>query len=486
MVSYQFGTTTQMDAYLAAIRIPDLLFQVLIGGAVSAAFIPVLTRFLADNDRDGEWRLVSSLLTLAATIMVPFCLLLAIFAPEVMGWIAPAFPAEQRMVSVRLARILLISPVFFAIGTFATSVLNAHRRFLLAALAPTAYNLGIIGGALFLSGPFGIDGLAMGAATGAGLYLAIQIPGLWQIGLRFRPRLGIRDAAVQTVGQLTIPRTFGLAVTQLNYLAIVAMASSIPGAIAALDYAWTLMMLPLGIFAMAISTAVFPTLADQRARQMVDQMLATLTSSLRAILYLTIPAAIGLAVLSEPIVRLLLQRGEFSPDSTALTVYALRFYAIGILGQATIEILTRAFYAAHDTRTPVIVAGFGMLVTIGLGLMLREGLGHGGLALALSIASLLEATIMIALVAIRIGPLDFASIARSIFRSLLGGLVMAAVTVGTLGFLASGLRGDSTIVRAILALIPIIVGGIAYISVTLLLRSEEPITMLGLMRRRTR
>src|SRR5262249_16210301 len=146
----------------------------------------------------------------------------------------------------------------------------------------------------------------------------------------------------------------------------IALASPIPGAVTALNYAWTLMMLPLGIFAMAISTAVFPTLADQTARDQIDDMRATLSSTLPAILYLTIPATIGLMVLAERIVRLLLERGEFSAESTALTVYALRFYALGLIGQAVVEIVTRAFYAVHDTRTPVAVAALAMVVNLSL------------------------------------------------------------------------------------------------------------------------
>ena len=195
-------------------------------------------------------------------------------------------------------------------------------------------------------------------------------------------------------------------------------------------------MLPLGIFAMAISTAVFPTLAEQTARDKLDEMVATLAGTMRVIIYLTIPASFGLLVLAEPIVRLLLERGAFTAESTEMTATALRFYALGLLGHATIEIVTRAYYALQDTRTPVAVAGLSMVVNVGLALVLRGLLGHGGLALSLSIAAMVEATALLLLARRRLGDLDGRAVSATALRSLAGAAALALVVGPLMGWLA--------------------------------------------------
>lgn len=482
-VSYQFGTGPELNAYVAAMRIPDLIFQVVAGGAVASAFIPVLAAYLARDDADGAWRLVSGLMTLALAVMAPLCLLIAIFAEPAMRIVAPQFPDAQRALAADLVRIVVISPPLFALGTLMTSVLQAHQRFLLTALAPSLYNLGIIGGALGLAPSLGIHGLAVGAALGAASFTLVQVPGVLRSGMRYRPTLGLADPGVRQVALLMAPRTLGLAVIQINFVVVVALASGIPGAITALDYAFTLMMLPLGVFAMAISTAVFPTLADLTARDQIDEMVRTLTGALRVILYLTIPASAGLIVLAEPIVRLVLERGQFTPESTALTVIALRFYALGLAGQATLEIVTRAFYALQDTRTPVAVAFAGMFLNLVLAYLMRETLGHGGLALAVSLAALFESGLLLLLARRRLGGLREGEVARSAARAIVGAAVLAGALVPLSGLLAPlgrmrGLGEVAEVGGAIAA------GGAIYLATTVILRSDEPGRLLVLARRR--
>ena len=484
VVSARFGTGPEMDAYVAAIFIPDLVFQIVAGGAVASAFIPVLSGYLARDDDEGAWRLVSSLFGLAVAILVPIGVLLFVFAEPVLGLLVSGYSSEQIRLAANLTRVLLASPLFFALGTLTTSVLNAHQRFLLAALAPTTYNLGIILGAWLFSGWLGIYGLAVGAALGALGFLLIQIPGLLQCDFHFFPGLRLKDPGVRQVGKLVAPRTLGLAVAQLNFGAIIALASPIPGAVTALSYAWILMMLPLGVFAMAISTAVFPTLADQTARDELDAMRATLSRTLRVILYLTIPASIGLMVLAEPIVKLLLERGQFGPDSTALTVYALRFYALGLIGQAAVEIVTRAFYALQDTRTPVAVAAIAMIANLSLALLLRPGLGHGGLALALSTASGLEAALLLLLARRRLGGLEEAQLAASTIRSLAGAAVLAFALVPVIELLQAVLGQATLLDRVVFVGVAVAIGALVYVAATYLLRAEEPTMVVGLARRR--
>jgi len=266
VISGRFGDSAEYQAYVAAIRIPDTLFQVLAGGAVAAAFIPVFAGYSARGETDNGWRLASSVITIAALVMTPVSLLLMLLAPQLMALLAPGWDEPRQQLAGSLARILLISPVIFAISTFVTSILNSFSRFLLASLAPVVYNLSIIFGALFLAEPLGIYGLAIGAAAGALLHLLVQLPGLFHLGMRFRPMLNLADEGVREVGRLMVPRALALGVVQASYLVNITLASELEeGSLAYLDYAWLLMMLPLGVFAMAISTAVFPTMAAHGA-----------------------------------------------------------------------------------------------------------------------------------------------------------------------------------------------------------------------------
>ncbi|HEV8632622.1 MAG TPA: murein biosynthesis integral membrane protein MurJ [Chloroflexota bacterium] len=481
-ISSRFGTGPELDAYFAANRLSDTLFQVVAGGAVSAAFIPVLAGYLTRGERAEAWRMVSALFSIAVALMVPLSLLLALLAPLVVQlW--GGFDPGQHDLAVGMLRILLISPTAFALGTLITSVLNAEGRFLLAALAPSAYNLGIIVGALVLAAWQGVYGLALGASLGAVLYLVIQLPGLLQARARVRPWLGLDHPGVRRVGKLMAPRTLGLAVAQLNFLVISVLASPIPGGITSLDYAWTLMMLPHGLFAMAISTAVFPTLAAQTASDQLAEMTRTLAGTLRVILYLTVPASAGLLVLGEPIVRALLERGQFGAGSTALTVVALRFYALGLLGQATVEIVTRAFYALHDTRTPVAIAALALGANFLLGLLLRPLLGHGGLALALSLASLLEAVLLVGLARRRLHGLDEARLVASGLRSLAGAAVLALALALVAGPIEGLIETSGQVERLAIVALAVGLGASVYVAATLALRSEEPRQLLGLARR---
>jgi putative peptidoglycan lipid II flippase len=397
VISARFGASPEYEAYLAGNRIPDLLFQVLAGGAVASAFIPVLAGYLERRDAEGEWRLLATLLNLSVVALVPIIAVLMLLANPVMSLLTPGWSPTQQGLAADLSRVMLVSPLFFTLGCFVTSVLNAHRQFLLPALGPIMYNLGIIGGALWLTdvaAGWGLSrgyGLAAGAAIGALGFLVIQAPGLSLIGVRYRPVLDLGMASVRQVGRLLVPRTMGLGVAQINYLVVLFFASMVPGGYAALNYAWLLTMLPLGIFAMAISTAAFPTLARQTAAGDMSQMRHTLVASLRAILFLTIPASVGLVALAGPIVRLIFERGAFDAAATEATAVALRFYAAALFAHSATEILARSFYALHDTRTPFFVSTASMLLNLTLCATLVGPMGHGGLALAVSIAGVAEA-----------------------------------------------------------------------------------------------
>ena len=487
VISNQFGATRDYEAYLAAIRISDTMYQVLAGGAVASAFIPVFAAYLARNDMDRAWRLSSSLITIAAVIMTPISLLLMVFAPQVMALFTPGWDPESQQLAANLARILLFSPVIFAVSTFVSSVLNSFNRFFLASLAPMIYNISIILGAILLGSRMGVYGLAIGAAVGALMHLLIQVPGLVRERMQFRPVLDFAHEGVREVGRLMIPRTLGLGVVQINYLVNVVLASQLPsGSLAFLDYAWMLTMLPLGVFAMAISTAVFPTLAEQSALSELEALQRTVVSALRLILYLTIPASVGLIVLGEPIVALLLQHGDFTPAATSATTYALSFYALGLAGWATTEIVDRAFYALHDTRTPVTVAFAAFLVNVVLSLVLMRHLSFGGLALANAVGGLMEGGTLVVLLGRRMEGVNLSRLAFPVgvfaFWAAAQGIVAAAVA----DYLRAVLDLATLYGRFLQVLLAIGAGALVYTGLSYAMKSEELMTMLATLRRRTR
>lgn len=474
VIGYRFGTTRDYDAYLAAIRVPDLVFQIVAGGAVASAFIPVLASYVAKDQEDEAWRMVSTLFNLGLLVLTPIVVLLAVFAHPVMGLLAPGFEAESQALAADLARVLLVMPLFFALGALATSVLNSHHRFFWPALAPSCYNLGILSGAWFLGPAMGVKGMAVGASAGALLYLLIQVPGLYSVGMVYRPILDLRLPGVREVGRLMLPRTIGLGIQQVNFLVTLVLASSLPGMYSALNYAWLLTMLPLGVFAIAISTAVFPTMAEHMATERLVEMKRVLSSSLRLILYLTVPASIGLIVLRYPVVRLLFERGQFTAASTEATAFALQFYAAGLFAHALTEIVARAFYAMHDTRTPVIVAAAALVVNlVASWLLVQTPLGHGGLALGLSVSATFEALVLLWIMRERLGGLDERDLALSVVRIVVASVVMGLV-VGWISHQAAAWLGmsDGQHRLAVVA-VGLSVGVITYLLLTFLLGCSE-------------
>jgi putative peptidoglycan lipid II flippase len=334
---------------------------------------------------------------------------MAIAAPWLVRTVlAPGFSPEQQALTVELVRWMLISTVIFGFSGIVMGVLNSFQHFLLPALAPILYNLAIIAGAWFLAPKLGVFGLVLGVVVGAALHLDVQLIGLWWYGARYTATLGLQDPKVREVARLMGPRVLGLAAVQINFWINTLLASSLQtGSLAALNYAWLLMLLPQGIVAQGVATAAFPTFASLQSQRRWVELRRIITSTLRGILFLAIPAAVGLLVWGPPLVRVLLERGEFTPESTALTTTALAFYSLGLIGHSAVEIQARAFYALHNTRTPVIVGVVTMALNTLLSLILRGPLAHGGLALANTIAITLEMSLLMVLLSTAIGGMDW-------------------------------------------------------------------------------
>jgi putative peptidoglycan lipid II flippase len=445
VISHQFGTGGDLDAYLAAFRLPDILFQIVAGGALASAFIPTFATYLAGDDARGAWRLASAVINLVLILTTALGALAALLAPWlVRAVIAPGFDPARQALAADLMRLMLVTPVVFGVSGVVMGILNARQHFLLPALAPIVYNLGIIAGAILLTPTMGVQGLALGVVAGALGHLLVQVPGLVRHGMRYTPTLGLRDRGVHEVGRLMLPRVLGLAAVQVNFLVNTILASGLAaGSLAALNYAWLLMLLPQGVFAQAVATAAFPTFSTQAARGQRAEMRSALAATLRAVLYLALPAAVGLIVLRVPLVQLVFQRGAFTATSTQMVAWALALYALGLPAHSVVEVVVRAFYAMHDTKTPVLVgmAAMGLNAVLSLGFIAAfEALGWlplGGLALSNSLATTAEMAALLGLVRRRLGGLEGGRIAASLARTGLSAGVMG-LAAGALAWLLDG------------------------------------------------
>jgi putative peptidoglycan lipid II flippase len=485
VIARQFGTSADLDAYLAAFRLPDMLFALMAGGALGSAFIPVFADYLTHGDEPGAWRLASAVINWVIVLLSVAGALAALLAPTlVAAVIAPGFAPAQQALTAELMRWMLISTTIFGASGVVMGILNARQHFLLPAIAPVVYNAAIIAGAWGLGPTIGVRGAVVGVVTGAVGHLLVQAPGLWWAGMRFTLRLAPRDPGVREVGRLMVPRALGLAAVELNHLVNVILASGLPaGSLAALNYGRLIMLLPEGVIAQSVAIAAFPTFSTLVARDERDELRRVLVSALRSVLYLTLPAAVGLIWLRAPLVSALLERGAFDARSAQATAWALMFYALGLVGHSMVEIVTRAFYALHDTRTPVVVGVAAMAANMALSLALMSlfgGLGwlpHGGLALANSLATLGEMAVLLVLIGKRLGGLEGRRLLGALGRMSLACLAMLAGLVGITGVLASAPAWLTSAGG-------IILGGGIYGLVTLWLGSEEPLALMRGIRRR--
>ena len=468
IISARFGTSAELDAYLAAFRIPDLLFQLMAGGALGSAFIPVFTGCLTRRDLIGGWRLFSAVTNLVIIAMTALAAIAAMTAPWLVSTVlAPGFTLEQQELTVTLMRWMLVSTIIFGVSGIMMGVLNSFQHFLLPALAPLLYNLSIIAGAWFLAPEFGVYGLVIGVVVGAVLHLQAQLIGLWWVGARYYPVLGLGDANVREVGRLMAPRVLGLAAVQLHFWINTVLASGLmAGSLSALNYAWLIMLLPQGIVAQAVATAAFPTFAALEAGGRLQELRRLVSSTLRGVLFLTIPAAAGLLVWRTPLIRMLLERGEFTADSTTLTAAALAFYSFGLIGHSVVEIVTRAFYALHDTRTPVGVGIGAMALNVALSLLLIAPLAHAGLALANTLATSVEMAFLLWFLSRRLQGLDWRALGGVTAKATIASAVMAVPLI-----IMERQWDDGPAV--FLGAVGLAVGGLTYLIAAMALRMPE-------------
>lgn len=426
LIARRFGIGADLDAYYAAFKLPDLLFTVVAGGALATAFIPVFAGFVAAEDREGAWRLASAITNWVALIAGALAGVVALAAPWLAQTvIAPGFSPAQAAETAAVMRIVLVSTLIFCVSALQGSILHGFKHFLLPALAPVVYPIGVLAGAVWLAPQWGVRGLAAGAVIGAVLHLAIKIPGLIRYGFRWRPVLRAGDGAVRKVAALLGPRMLDLGVFHLTLLATTNLASRLgSGSVSALEWGWDAMQLPETIIGTAFGLVAFPTMADLAARGDRAGLAATLSESLRTVLTLAVPAAVGLILLGRPLLALLYQRGAFDAAATEAVYVALRFYALGLTAHVCLELAARTFFAQQNTITPLLLAAASAAANILLAALLMGPLGHGGLALANSVAVTLEVLALLVLLQRRLGQVIDRDFGRLMARLLIASAAM--------------------------------------------------------------
>jgi putative peptidoglycan lipid II flippase len=408
VLAHLFGTGPESDAYVSAFRIPDFLFLVAMSGAFGAAFIPIFGGFLARNERDKAWRLASSVITLTGLVSIALAVIIFAFAGPIMSHlVAPDLSGEYRSIAIRTMRLLLVSNILLGFGIAAKGILEAQDLFTLPAVAPLLYSVATILGALILGPSMGVPGVAIGVVIGAACHIGIQIPGLFQSGMKYSPSLSLKVAGLAEVGLLLVPRVIGQAAFQINFIVVNYLANSEgAGKATALNQAWMLMMLPHGVLALSISTVAFPTMARQFEIGRLDQVRATFMKALAPLLFLILPASIGLYEFRTSIIQTVFQSGAFDAYSTSLVSAPLAFLALGLIWYALVEVLARIFYAMQDTTTPVVAGIVIIAINVVLGVILVDHVGYAGLGLSLAVSTGIEAAILLVVLQRRIGGFD--------------------------------------------------------------------------------
>ncbi len=420
-----FGAGETLDIYYAAFRIPDLLYNLLVLGALSAGFIPIFIALKKQKDKKEAWQLANNTLNILVVALVVLAILGIIFIKPLTAIIAPGFDQLAREKTASLTMIMFLSPILLGISGIMGGILQSFRRFIIYSLAPIFYNLGIIIGALFFVDLWGVVGLAWGVVLGAALHLLIQIPAVWRLGWRWQAIFNWRHQATRSLARLMIPRTLSLAVSQINLVVITIIATGLDsGSLTVFNFANNLQSFPIGIFGLSFAIAVFPVLSEKALDKEGLKMI--FSAAIRKILFFIVPATVLLITLRAQIIRVILGTGAFTWRDTVLTMDTLGFFALSLFAQASLPLLVRMFYARQDSKTPFYLGLISVGINVILALFLGARLGVAGLALAFSLAAIFQFFILWLKLNLVLGDLKLNKI-------------MAAVLVFTLAALAAGL-----------------------------------------------
>lgn len=418
-----------LDVYFAAFRIPDFLYNLLILGTISVAFVPIFTGYLVDGKRKEGFEFVNSILHLIVFIMALLAIVVSFFAPWILPWIVPGFSPEELALTVRVTRLLLFSPIFFGLSSVAQSLQTSFQTFFYYSLSPIVYNVSIILGTILFSERYGVYGVAFGVVIGAFLHFLVQVPALWKLGYRYAPICHFRHPDVRKMLWLTGPRLIGVSAMQFMLMVDTFLASSLSqGSLTIFNLALNLEAVPLGMVALSLSVSSFARLSEIAKKMDKKKFVSELSSLLQWILFLIIPATVGMYLLRNDITEFILLGGRFTLSDVRITAITLQFLLLGLIFQSMTQLLARAFYAWHDTKTPVQMVIVTVIIHIFLSFLFVDLYGLIGLALAYSFAELCNCILLVFAAARRFGSFReffpvYASM-NSIFSTLVMGIFL--------------------------------------------------------------
>jgi putative peptidoglycan lipid II flippase len=419
---------SELDAFFAAFRIPDLLFQLVAAGALSSALIPVIAGLLEADGEQRAWRVVSTVANLMLAALLVLAVLVLVFADRLVPIYTSGFGPATMAQTIDLTRIMVLSPIFLALGALATSVLNARGRFAASAIAPIVYNLAIIGAAVLLARSFGVVGIAFGVVLGSVGHLLVQIRPLQAIGFRYERRIDAGDPAARKALALMAPRAIGLGASQITFVVVTALATTVGvGGVTAFTIAFTLLQIPIGVIGVPLGVVLFPSLSRGAASGDRDEFIGLLTRAIRLLAVVMIPVGVLAAILRLESVAILF--GSLDPATIRLSADTFLAFLPGLPAHALIAVLARAFYARQDTLTPVVVAVGAVLVNTTLAALLVGPLGLPGVAVAIATAAWLEAAALTVLLRRREGLLGFAAITDVAVRVLVASAIAGAIAI---------------------------------------------------------
>ena len=484
MLASMFGAGDVLDAYTTAFLVPDTLLQLLVLGALSASFIPIFSKYYGSNDGKA-WKFTSAVLNVFGSLFALVALGAIIFAPWITSWVAPGYGEVKMDMVVSMSRVLFIGQLFFAASMVFGSVLQGTKRFFLYAFAPIVNNLGIIFGALMFVPLMGPIGLAWGAVFGAILHATLQGVGVYALGYRHTLHVDWRDPDLRTTFMQMVPRVLGLAVNQLNFVAMGALSTlSVVGSATVLKFAYNLNSFPIGIIAMAYAVASFPVMCERYAAKDMSGFVTAFSYAVRQGLLWIIPATVMFLLLRAQLVRLAFGRGKFDWDATIMTADTLAFFAFSFAAQAVIYIIVRAFFAIEDTKSPFFAGMLAAAINIGLGYWLTPMYGVAGLGAAFSVSAIVQVALLWAILRHRIGALDEWRIVRSAVLLTVAGVV-AGFSTQIMKYLVVEYIRLNTFVGVFLQ--TCIAGGVGlavYFGIGLLLRNEEVRSFFSALQRK--
>lgn len=482
-----FGQNYITDAYRAAFSVPDFLYMLLVGGALSSAFIPVFSSCIATGKEDEGWKSASIVFNVVLIALILLVIVAYFYTLPLVKILAPGLPAEYIALTVQLTRIMFLQTAFMVLNGFAMGILNSYNNFAAPALGSLVYNLVIILVGVALVKQFGIAAFAYGVVIGAALNFAVQIPALKKVGLKYHFLFEFKNSGFRQIMILMIPVLAGLGVVQLNLFVTRNLASGLgSGAISALDLAQRLMNLPIGIFAVSIAIAIFPTLTTLAANGDLTLFKRSTSLGLRAIFLVSIPSAFGLVALGIPMISLLFEQGEFTAAMAQTTYRVLMFYCVGLFAYSGIQVLNRSFYALKDTLTPVIASAITIAANIIMSIQFSRMLAAEGLALAYSLAGIINLLILIIILRRKVGRIEGGAIVKGFVISAAASLAMYFTVQGVVNGLLGTLHWVAKLNLLVSVGVGVVAGMAVYLAIVYLFKLEETELVLGIVRRKLR